>query len=177
MPRLMTINTEGGKCQGYTQLRWTLQDPSNKRAVTRSFDDYKYVMVAASRCPREYMSASATPEYEKELYVPDEPDEPESDPLELEEEAGLEDKSSGGEESEGEMLGPETLDDAVEKLSSGEDIYITRPLRRRTAQHVRQAAKEILLQLRQSGLHVDVIHTDRVREFKAKTGQGMDSGL
>ena len=157
-----------------------LAGPFKQKGRDTEFDDYKYVMVAAYRCPREYMSASATPEYEKELYVPDEPDEPESDPLDLEEEAGPEDKSSGGEESEGEMLGPETLDDAVEKLSSGEDtatIYITRPLRRRTAQHVRQAAKEILLQLRQSGLHVDVIHTDRAREFKAKTGQGMDSGL
>eukprot|EP00439_Symbiodinium_sp_Y106_P005570 s1692_g1.t1 len=155
------------KMPGLYSLALDLAGPFKQKGRDTEFDDYKYVMVAAYRCPREYMSATAIPEYEKELYVPDEPEE-----LSV----------SGGEDSDSDPIGPETLEEAVKKLNQGEEtatIYVTRPLRRRTAHHVLQAAKEILLQLRQSGLHVDVVHTDRAREFKAKSFKGwtVDSKL
>ena len=98
-------------------------------------------------------------------------EDPEDDPLQMDSEDVRGDKSSGGEDSEEEPFGPETLDEAVEGLTQGEEmatIYISRPLRRRTAPHVLQVSKERLLQLRQSGLHVDVLHTDPARVFKAK---------
>ena len=160
------------KMPGLYSLALDLAGPFKQKGRDTEFDDYKYVMVAAYRCPREYMSATAIPEYDKELYVPDEPEELSDDPLELDLELDPGDKLSGGEESDSDPIGPETLEEAVEKLNQGEEtatIYVTRPLRRRTAHHVLQAAKEILLQLRQSGLHVDVVHTDRAREFKAKS--------
>ena len=160
------------KMPGLYSLALDLAGPFKQKGRDTEFDDYKYVVVAAYRCPREYMSATAIPEYEKELYVPDEPEELSDDPLELDLELDPGDKLSGGEESDSDPIGPETLEEAVEKLNQGEEtatIYVTRPLRRRTAHHVLQAAKEILLQLRQSGLHVDVVHTDRAREFKAKS--------
>ncbi|OLQ13572.1 Copia protein [Symbiodinium microadriaticum] len=118
-----------------------------------------------------YMDAVALPDLEKELYVPDDSADEETDPLEIDPEDYKDEAPSDGEEGEEDPCGPETLDEKVEKLTKGEEpatIYITRPLRRRTTSHVLQASKELLLQLRQSGLHVDVLHTDRAREFKAK---------
>ena len=134
------------------------------------FDDYKYVMVAAYRCPREYKGAASISEDDRDLYVPSDSEDGEDDPLEMDP-VDAEEEKPMDEESEGEPFGPETLDEAVEEYQKGKEpavIYITCPLRRRIAPHVLQAAKEILLQLRQSGLHVNVLHTDRAREFKAK---------
>ncbi|CAE7934645.1 RE1, partial [Symbiodinium sp. KB8] len=122
-------------------------------------DDYKYIMVAAYRCPREYMSEKAAAELDKDFYVPDEASEHEDDDL-LEvvgggEEAGDVEGSGFSEDEKEEVpLGPETMDEAVEGLAQQE---------------------EILLQLRQSGLHVGGVHTDRAREFKAKAFK--DGGL
>ena len=122
---------------------------------------------------------------DSELYVPDEPEEKEdSDPMALEMELDegepsvdadkSEEEKEGGavlDEEHGDLHGPEVLDDAVEGLQEQDEwttIYVTRPLRRRTTQFAAQAVKEIVLQLRQSGLHVGTVHTDRAREFKAK---------
>ncbi|CAE7251196.1 putative transposon protein [Symbiodinium microadriaticum] len=69
--------------------------------------------------------------------------------------------SDDGGEVEGEV------EELTKKVEYG-TVYVTRCLRRRTGPHVLQAAKEILLQLRQSELHVATIHTDRAPEFKAK---------
>ena len=148
-----------------------LAGPFKQKGRDTEFDDYKYVMVAAYRCPKSYMNAAALPDFEKELYVPDDMPEDENDPLEMEPEDYKDVPSSEGEEGDEDPCGPETLDEAVESLKKGDEpatIYITRPLRRRTTSHVLQASKELLLQLRQSGLHVNVLHTDRAREFKAK---------
>ena len=46
-------------------------------------------------------------------------------------------------------------------------MYLTRPLRRRTKSEVLRASKEILLQLKQTGLYVATVHTDRAREFSS----------
>ena len=65
----------------------------------------------------------------------------------------------------------ERIDSEVEELTKKVEhatIYITRSLRRRTGPAVLQAAKEVRLQLRQTGLHVATVHADRAREFKAK---------
>ena len=153
-----------------------LAGPFKQKGRDMEHDDYKYLMVAAYRCPREYLSTKAAKELEMDLYVPDDPSVPEGeDPLEVvPQPSGGEDSAVSGEEEECEErkpLGPETLDDAVEGLlQPGEwtTIYITRPLRGRTNHYVAQAAKEIHLQLKQTGLHVDMVHTDRAREFKAK---------
>ena len=139
-------------------------------------DDYKYIMVAAYRCPKEYLSEKALVDLDKDLYVPDEPTEAEEDdPMELQADPHAKDLpfevDDSEEEKDKEPAGPETLDEAVEGLARQEEwatVYITRPLRGRTNHYVVQAAKEILLQLKQSGLHVGVVHTDRAREFKAK---------
>ncbi|OLP97454.1 Copia protein [Symbiodinium microadriaticum] len=158
------------KMPGLYSVALDLAGPFKQKGRDMEFDDYKYVMVAAYRCPREYMGAASIPEEDRELYVPSDPEDGEDDPLEMDPMDAEEEKGTDG-ETEGEPLGPETLDEAVEEYQKGKEpavIYITRPLRRRTAPHVLQAAKEILLQLRQSGLHVDVLHTDRAREFKAK---------
>ena len=66
------------------------------------------------------------------------------------------------------------MDEAVEDLLKTEEaatIYITRPLRRRTVSHVLQATKEIYAQLKQCGLHVSQLHSDRAREFRGKAFQ------
>eukprot|EP00439_Symbiodinium_sp_Y106_P015157 s5414_g2.t1 len=150
-----------------------LAGPFKQKGRDMEHDDYKYVMVAAYRCPKEYMSAKAISELDGELYVPDEPDD-QDDWFGLEDEPTPED-DEGGKESGGEddplPLGPETLDAAVEGFTKPEEvatIHVTRPLRRRTTSHVLQATKEITLQLRQSGLHLAGLHSDRAREFKAK---------
>ena len=149
-----------------------LAGPFKQKGRDTEFDDYKCVMVAAYRCPRNYLCASSLPEYAKEIYVPDDMEDLDEDPLEMEDEDMGGGTPTEAEESDGEPFGPETLDEAVEDMKQAEELstlYLTRPLRRRTTPHVLQAAKEILIQLQQSGLHVDVVHTDRAREFKAKS--------
>ncbi|OLP85824.1 hypothetical protein AK812_SmicGene33144 [Symbiodinium microadriaticum] len=162
-----------------------LAGPFKQKGRDMDHDDYKYLMVAAYRCPKEYMSSKAISELNAEVYVPDEPDEEENDPLALDEEEALDgedgSKASGGEE-ESSPHGPEKLDEAVDHLIKPYEaatIYVTRPLRRRTTTHVLQAAKEILIQLKQTGLHVSGLHSDRAREFKAKAFKEwcVDSGL
>ncbi|CAE7422957.1 GIP [Symbiodinium sp. CCMP2592] len=161
--------------QMYT-IALDLAGPFKQKCRYMEHEDYKYIMVAAYRCPREYMSAKAIEELDKEFYVPDDPLEFDGeDPMEVLHDRGNAQRSSDSEKDEEEEeslpLGPETLDDAVEGLSQSEKwatMYVTRPLRGRTNHYVVQAAKEILLQLKQTGLHVETIHTDRAREFKAK---------
>ena len=46
-------------------------------------------------------------------------------------------------------------------------IYLTRAMRRRTKSEALRAAREVVLQLRMSGLHVSTVHTDRAREFSS----------
>ncbi|CAE7230836.1 RE1 [Symbiodinium sp. CCMP2592] len=147
-----------------------LAGPFKQKGRDMDHEDYKYLMVAAYRCPKEYLNEKALAYLDSELYVPDEPEEcGGDDPMALSEEEV--EKEAESEEERGEPCGPETLDDAVEGLLEQEEwttIYVTRPMRRRTTQYAAQAAKEIVLQLRQSGLHVSTVHTDRAREFKAK---------
>ncbi|CAE7946140.1 unnamed protein product [Symbiodinium sp. KB8] len=151
-----------------------LAGPFKHKGRDMEHDDCKYVMVAAYRCPREYLSAKAAKELDMDLYVPDDPcGSGDEDPLEVSPlpVAGEDPMVSGEEEEDIKPQGPETLDDAVEGLlqqSEWATVYITRPLRGRTNHYVVQAAKEIYLQLKQTGLHVDIVHTDRAREFKAK---------
>ena len=163
------------KTPGLYSVALDLAGPFKQKGRDMEHDDYKYILVAAYRCPKEYLSLMSIPEHDRELYQPDEPTDDEDDPLALEEghDSGPEegDHPVSGEEEEKPLIGPETLDDAVEHLTSPPEtttIYLTRPLQRRTAPHVLTGAKEILMQLRQNGLHVDKLHTDRAREFKAK---------
>ena len=153
-----------------------LAGPFRQKGRDMDHDDYKYIMVAAYRCPKEYMNEKALQELDMDLYVPDDlTDREGDDPMEVVGESlhggDPTDPESEEDAVEKEPMGPETLEDAVEALAHPEEwatIYVTRPLRGRTTQYVLQAAKEIHLQLTQSGLHVGVIHTDRAREFKAK---------
>ena len=164
------------KMPGLYTVALDLAGPFKQKGRDTEFDDYKYVMVAAYRCPRDYMNASSIPEYDREIYVPDEPEDLEDDVMETEMDEDHKELTTEEEESDKEEYGPETLEEAVGEMKQAEEtatIYVTRPLRRRATPHVLQAAKEIVLQLRQSGLHVDVVHTDRAREFKARTFQGV----
>ena len=153
-----------------------LAGPFKQKGRDMEHEDYKYVMVAAYRCPKEYLSAKAIDEMDRDFYVPDEPDDVEGDnPMEvLAEGPGKEPLAThekDEEEDTREPMGPEALDDAVEGLAHPDEcatIYVTRPVRGRTNHYVVQAAKEILLQLKQTGLHVETIHTDRAREFNPK---------
>ena len=160
------------RAPGLYSVALDLAGPFRQKGRDMEHEDYKYIMVAAYRCPREYLSVSGLSEEDRELYVPSE--EEDDDLFELDEDQKVADETSTGsdpEESGGEEFGPETLDQAVEEMKTSKDtttIYVTRPLRRRTAAHVLTAAKEIVMQLRQSGLYVEVIHSDRAREFKAK---------
>ena len=139
------------------------------------FDDYRYMLVAAYRCPKDYLRAKALTDEDRELYVPSDDDtvDPETDPftLEVEEEALKDDEVESGAEDEYPVCGPKTLDEEVSDLTEPietETIYLARPMRRRTTSAALAASREILLQLRQSGLHVNSIHTDRAREFGSK---------
>ncbi|CAE7441104.1 RE1 [Symbiodinium sp. CCMP2592] len=153
-------------------LALDLAGPFKQSGRDMDHEDYKYILVAAYRCPRNYLSAKALGEVERELYVPDDPEEGADDVMEEEPEllpGGEDEPSSEGEERK--LCGPETLEDAVHELEKPEEpitIYITRPLRRRTATHVLNATKEIYLQCKQCGLHISQIHSDRAREFRAK---------
>ncbi|CAE7753847.1 RE1 [Symbiodinium sp. CCMP2592] len=156
------------KFPGMYAVAMDLAGPFKKKGRDMDFDDYKYIMVAAYRCPRQYLSSMALTELERELYVPSEDEEvPEGeDPLVLGED---DEKDPEAEESSTEEA--EKLESEVEELTKKVDyatIYVTRCLRRRTGPAVLQAAKEILLQLRQTGLHVAHVHTDRAREFRTK---------
>ena len=74
------------------------------------------------------------------------------------------------EEEKGEPIGPVTLDEAVEELQEPPEcatLYLTRTMRRRTKGEALRAAREIVLQLKASGLHVSTVHTDRAREFSS----------
>eukprot|EP00439_Symbiodinium_sp_Y106_P048300 s3792_g6.t1 len=157
-------------------LALDLAGPFKTRGRDMEFDDYKYVMVAAYRCPKEYMSAMAIPEVDRELYVPDQEEEPpgDDDPFQIDEEEmklvqkepSLEDEEATEDEAE------KKLDEDIEKLTHPPEtatIYLTKPLRRRTTAAVLEASKELVLQLRQSGLYVGAIHTDRAREFSSKS--------
>eukprot|EP00439_Symbiodinium_sp_Y106_P017689 s4409_g2.t1 len=137
-----------------------LAGPFKQKGRDMEHEDYKYIMVAAYRCPKEYLSEKALAYLDSELYVPDEPEEAEGeDPLALvvdrdegkpkldpEDSEGVKDEEAAPEVEPEEVCGPETLDDAVEGLREQEEwttIYITRPMRRRTTQFAAQAAKEI----------------------------------
>ena len=145
-------------------------------------NDYKYLLVASYRCPKEYLSQMAIPEVDRELYVPDEEELPEDDPLELEPGEGDGDEAEpkdSGKPTESEI---DELEQEVEKLTQpveDKTIYLTRPLRSRTTSSVLTASKEIVLQLRQNGLHINSVHSDRAREFGSKAYKSWlsDSGI
>ena len=66
-------------------VAFDLAGPFKQKGRDMEHDDYKYIMVAAYRCPKEYMSAKALSELERELYVPDEPeDQAGDDPMAME---------------------------------------------------------------------------------------------
>ena len=91
--------------------------------------------------------------------------EKEKDPLRLEEEHDKDEEDmEPATEEESVVNGPRTLEEEVMDLTEPIEtrtIYLARPLRQRTTSAVLLAARECLLQLRQSGLHVGAIHTDR----------------
>ncbi|CAE7544706.1 unnamed protein product, partial [Symbiodinium microadriaticum] len=61
-----------------------LAGPFKQKGRDMDHDDYKYIMVAAYRCPKEYMNEKALAELDMDLYVPDEPSEVEGkDPMEM----------------------------------------------------------------------------------------------
>ncbi|CAE7214179.1 RE1 [Symbiodinium sp. CCMP2456] len=161
-----------------------LAGPFKQKGRDMEHEDFRYLMVAAYRCPKAYMSSKGITDSDAEMYVPDEEEISDEDPLALDDEvATKEDEHPISEDEEERPLqGPETLDDVAERLTQPEEaatVYITRPLRRRTAAHVLQATKEIMIQLKQTGLHVSGIHSDRAREFKAKPFKEwtIDAGL
>ena len=152
-------------------LALDLAGPYKVKGRDMDFDDYKYIMVAAYRCPEEYLDERALKELQKEFsmeeYVPSEGEG--VDPWE-EDEQGAEVISGGEDDQKDEPDGPITLDEAVEELREPPEcvtLYLTRPLRRRTKSEVLRASKEIWLQLKQTGLHVATVHTDRAREFSS----------
>ena len=58
-------------------LALDLAGPFRQKGRDMENDDYKYIMVAAYRCPKEYLSEKALADLDKDLYVPDEPTEDE----------------------------------------------------------------------------------------------------
>ncbi|CAE7219459.1 unnamed protein product [Symbiodinium sp. KB8] len=104
-----------------------LAGPFKQKGRDMDHDDYKYIMVAAYRCPKEYMNEKALAELDMDLYVPDEPSEVEGrDPMEVVGEApsvdeGVSDLDDEEENHEPEAHGPETMDDAVEALAHPEE--------------------------------------------------------
>ena len=159
--------------QLYT-LALDLAGPFKVAGRDMDFDDYKYIMVAAYRCPKEYIDEKSHDEMVKEFGMDDyEPSDCEEgdDLMELEKEG--ENGASGepdSEEEKGEPIGPVTLDEAVEELQEPPEcatLYLTRTMRRRTKGEALRAAREIALQLKASGLHVSTVHTDRAREFSS----------
>ena len=101
----------------------------------------------------------------------DKDDDEGSDPLaleDLEEELIEGSKGESGEEAEGDSAKLESEVEELTKPIEMKTIYITRPLRRTTTAAALTASKEIVLQLRQAGLHVERVHTDRAREFNSQ---------
>ena len=152
-------------------LALDLAGPYKVRGRDMDFDDYKYIMVAAYKCPKEYLDSKAFEAVAKEFSMDEyEPSDDEDEYGVLEEEKEGVDMASGGEEEKEDPAGPATLDEAVEELTDAPEcvtMYLSRPLRRRTKSEVLRASKEILLQLKQTGLHVATVHTDRAREFSS----------
>ena len=95
-------------------LALDLAGPYKVAGRDMDFDDYKYIMVAAYKCPKEYLSARALEEVKKEFSM--EEYEPSDAEDELVDEIGEPvEASSGGEEAkDGVMAGPVTLEDAVD---------------------------------------------------------------
>ena len=154
-------------------LALDLAGPYKTAGRDLDFNDYKYIMVAAYRCPKEYLETKNYEELAEEFamdeYVPWDEEEDEH-PMEEVEQG---EEGSGGEDHE-EVLpgseGPETLEEAIKDITEPPEcvtIYLSRPLRRRTKNEVLRASKEILLQLTQTALHVATVHTDRAREFSS----------
>ena len=137
-------------------------------------DDYKYIMVAAYKCPKEYMDAKAHDEVVKELGLHEyelSEAEGEDELIEADVEENKSDPEELEEEDKKEPLGPVTLEESVEELKEMPEcttVYITRSLRRRTKNEALRAAREIVLQLRNAGLYVSNLHTDRAREFSTQ---------
>ena len=98
-------------------LALDLAGPYKVAGRDMDFDDYKYIMVAAYKCPKEYLDAKSLEEVQKEFSMDEyEPSELEEDDL-VEEVKESVDASSGGEEAkDGVAEGPGTLDEAVEEL-------------------------------------------------------------
>ncbi|CAE7540315.1 RE1 [Symbiodinium sp. CCMP2592] len=156
--------------QLYT-LALDLAGPFKVSGRDMDFDDYKYIMVAAYRCPKEYIDAKSHDEMVKEFEMDEyEPSEGEEDDL-------MEPIMGDGapvdvetDDDKKEPMGPATLDEAVEELTELPEwttLYITRAMRRRTKTEALRAAREIVLQLKMSGLYVSTVHTDRAREFSS----------
>ena len=147
--------------------------PFKTKGRDMEFDDYKYILVASYRCPKDYMAAKAIPDLDAEMYVPDNDEDEQSGEeflLSEEEEAEV-DPGEQGSEEELEPHGPPTIDEVVEELQEPVEtktIYLARPMRRRTTTATLTAAKEMMVQLRQNGLYVNVVHTDRAREFGSR---------
>ncbi|CAE7830743.1 TY5A [Symbiodinium sp. CCMP2592] len=117
------------KFPGMYAVAMDLAGPFKKKGRDMDFDDYKYIMVAAYRCPRQYLSSMALTELERELYVPSEDEEvPEGEDLLVlgeDDEKDLEGEESSTEEAE-------KLESEVEELTKKVDyatIYVTRCLR------------------------------------------------
>ena len=147
--------------------------PFKTKGRDMEFDDYKYILVASYRCPKDYMAAKAIPDLDAELYVPDtdEDEQPDDEVLQSEDELPQPDQEGSGIEEELEAYGPPTVDEVVEELQEPietKTIYLARPMRRRTTSATLLAAKEMMVQLRQNGLYVNAIHTDRAREFGSR---------
>ena len=147
--------------------------PFKTKGRDMEFDDYKYILVASYRCPKDYMAAKAIPDLDAELYVPDtdEDEQPDDEVLQSEDELLQPDQEESGIEEELEIHGPPTVDEVVEELQEPietKTIYLARPMRRRTTSATLLAAKEMMVQLRQNGLYVNAIHTDRAREFGSR---------
>ena len=125
-----------------------LAGPFKTRGRDMDRDDYKYVMVAAYRCPREYLSAMSIPEVDREMYVPSE--EEDDDALFAPVEKDV-DSSPPGEESDEKVAEDKatvpTLDEEVEELQKPVElatIYVTRPLTGRKSSEVLLATRDIL---------------------------------
>ncbi|CAE7708795.1 unnamed protein product [Symbiodinium sp. CCMP2592] len=99
-------------------LALDLAGPYKVRGRDMDFDDYKYIMVAAYKCPKEYMDAKALEAVEKEFSMDEyEPSDAEDEFGLVEDEKDGADPASGGEDEVKEPAGPATLDEAVEELT------------------------------------------------------------
>ncbi|CAE7033302.1 RE2, partial [Symbiodinium sp. KB8] len=125
--RLGKLTKDQKKATGYKHTRrknpalyslaLDLAGPFKQKGRDMDNEDYKYILVAAYRCPREYLSEKALDEVSKKTYVPDEDDDPGDGVFEVEGEAIAESPElvddSEGEEPE--AFGPEPLEEAVKE--------------------------------------------------------------